>query len=151
MAETLSSIGTMVGKDIKDLRFKKLDKSEANSNFLRTKIKAITQIVESDVDFKGNLSINKILEDTFEIRNSDTIDIKNATDILLKLKPVHQLINNEKKIGFVSDEAKELEKEIPEVISINDENTKMEYIKLIPLLIAAIQEQQIEIETLKTK
>jgi len=151
MAETLSSIGTMVGKDIKDLRFKKLDKREANSNFLRTKIKAITQIVESDVDFKGNLSINKILEDTFEIRNSDTIDIKNATDILLKLKPVHQLINNEKKIGFVSDEAKELEKEIPEVISINDENTKMEYIKLIPLLIAAIQEQQIEIETLKTK
>jgi len=148
MAETLSTIGTMIGNDIKDLRIKKLDKEEANQTFLSTVEQSTEQMVKSDINFQGTLSINKVLENTFDIRNKNITDIKDATDIILKLKPVKQLINNVETVGFISTEIKD---DVPNVITQTATSTKMEYSKLIPFLVAALQEQQLEINALKNK
>ena len=148
MAETLSTIGTMIGNDIKDLRIKKLDKEEAKQTFLSTVEQSTEQVVKSDVTFQGTLSINKILENTFDIRNKNITDIKNATDIILKLKPVKQIISDVETVGFISTEIKD---DVPHVITQTSTSTKMEYSKLIPFLVATIQEQQLEINALKNK
>ena len=147
MAETLSTIGAMVGNDIKDLRIKKLDKEEASKKYLSTE-NVDKQLVKSNVTFQGSVSINKILEDTFDIRNTKTTDIKEASKIILNLKPVKQISNDKERVGFVSTE---IENILPTLITKDDSTVKMEYLKLIPFLVATIQEQQIEINTLKNK
>jgi hypothetical protein len=89
-------------------------------------------------------------------------EIKNALEKILKLRPyIYDILykveknNNEfttfseKKYGFFSDE---IEKTLNDVKITDDvDNTKMmDYIQIIPLLVAGIQEQQKKIDQLET-
>jgi hypothetical protein len=73
---------------------------------------------------------------------------------VMQMRPVSYLwkdIEGGKKLGFIAQELQQL---VPEVVSVgNDENKTLGvfYSDLIPVLTKAIQEQQQQIEALKTK
>ena len=77
--------------------------------------------------------------------------VTSALDIINKIKPVefHWVDNDKKSYGVI---AQELEQEIPELVDTNDSGDKaVSYIPMIALLLAAVKEQQKEIELLKSK
>jgi hypothetical protein len=80
-------------------------------------------------------------------------NVENGLDMVLKMKPKHfDYINGQKNnLGFI---AQDIQKIIPEAVSITNEKTGMLGLKtdfLIPYLVKAIQEQQVQIEQLKNK
>jgi len=87
----------------------------------------------------------------------DIEPINSALSNVLKLKPVKYSWNteefpdkhfdNKRHIGLIAQEVEEV---YPEIVNTNDEGFKsIDYSKLVPVLIKAVQEQQAEIEALK--
>jgi len=72
MADTLSTIGAMVGADIKDLRITKIDESLANSRYIRTDI-SDDQIITSN--FKSTGLIGNQYRGIESIVSGDSITI----------------------------------------------------------------------------
>ncbi len=71
---------------------------------------------------------------------------------VMKLRPVEfkYTWEDNKRIGFIAQEVQEI---IPEVVSV-DEDTTQEYLKInmqemLPVLVKAVQEQQLQIQALK--
>ena len=89
-----------------------------------------------------------------DIRLKNTIEpMKPALDTVLKLNPVSYFLNQDAdktdpQIGFIAQELHEL---IPEVVQTGDSDWGVNYGRLTAILTKAIQEQQEQIETLKTE
>lgn len=89
-----------------------------------------------------------------DLRMKENIyDVENGLDIILKMKPKHfdYIDGIKNNIGFI---AQDIQKIIPDAVSITNEETGMLGLKtdfLVPYLVKAIQEQQAQIEELKAK
>lgn len=82
----------------------------------------------------------------------DIHDSEYGVDEVMKLRPVEFKYNwkEEKHLGFI---AQEVQRVIPEVVTV-DEDTSQEYLKInmqeiLPVLVKAIQEQQLQIQSLR--
>jgi len=64
MADTLSTIGRMVGTDIKDLRITKQDISAADVKYIRNDLTTGEQIIQTDLEING-----KLTNDGIEVSN----------------------------------------------------------------------------------
>lgn len=56
MVETLSTLGTMIGTDIKDLRLIKQDISAADAKYIRNDLTTGEQIIKTDLEINGKLT-----------------------------------------------------------------------------------------------
>jgi hypothetical protein len=79
----------------------------------------------------------------------DIKNIENGLDTIMKLRPVSytNIKEQRKSIGLIAQEVQEI---MPNMVSGN-KRLAINYIEVIPLLIKAIQEQQIEINKLKER
>jgi hypothetical protein len=110
------------------------------------------------VRINGNLEYTGTLTHISDIRIKK--NIREITDVISKLTNIHGVtfewdlslapdlvVDNRIQVGVI---AQEVEKEFPELISTNEKGFKMvDYTKLTPILIQAIKEQQIQIESTK--
>jgi hypothetical protein len=97
-------------------------------------------------------------DDLFETSDStlktEIRDIESSSEIIAQLKGVTYLKKNEldgpRRSGFI---AQEVEKILPGVVYTNDSTgiKLISYTKIIPYLVEAIKDQQVEIEELKTQ
>ncbi len=93
---------------------------------------------------------------TSDIRHKkDIVDLKYGLNEILKLKPVtfrwKSGEDNRLNLGLI---AQDVEKVLPEVVDTGNDPDKtlgLNYTAIVPVLIKSIQEQQAEIENLKTK
>ena len=112
-----------------------------------------------ELDVVGDAKVDSLFYNGLQQLSDEKIKtniktIKNQLENINKLNPVSFEFNNviekrkgQKGIGLI---AQELEKIYPNLVSNTRENLKsVSYIDLIPYLIVAIQEQQIQIEELK--
>ena len=105
----------------------------------------------ADGNLRGYLTASGAFTDT-----SDLAYKKEIQDISYGLAEVNQMqpraykmkINDEDQLGFI---AQEMEQIIPEVVSGEDGSKGLAYGHLVPVLVKAIQEQQVLIEALQTK
>lgn len=110
----------------------------------------------SKLDINGNVKAATYYGTSFQytsdLRLKKNIEsLEEASSIVKKLRPVKfqwKKTNNDD-IGFI---AQEVEKVIPAITSEDGENIKrVDYAKIVPILVKALQEQQIEIEALKKR
>lgn len=87
-----------------------------------------------------------------DLRYKNNVEIlENALAKVQAINGVYYFYNNsyKKQVGVI---AQDVEKVLPEVVSINKEGFRtVQYDLMVPLLIEAIKEQQIQIESLKSK
>lgn len=117
------------------------------------------------LEVKGNIIISGYVQTSSLDLNSDkrlknnitTID-KKVTEKIKQLNPVTYYWNSEGKAKGGNDKlqygliAQEIERIFPDMVNTDIKGYKsVNYIELIPVLLKAIQEQQKEIEVLKTK
>jgi len=76
MAETLSTIGTMVGADIKDLRLTKIDTEVADNKYIRTDLTSGVQTISSDLEILGTLGKQYQSREVILANESLDIDLK---------------------------------------------------------------------------
>jgi hypothetical protein len=60
MADTLSTLGTMIGTDIASLRLTKIDTAAADSKYVRNDLTTGEQIIKTDLEINGKLTNNGI-------------------------------------------------------------------------------------------
>jgi hypothetical protein len=140
MAETLTSIGSMVGADIKDLR----------SNTIRTDTTE-DQTINSNLEVTGDFSANTVTETSALKFKKDIKLLENGLDIINKFKPVRYTWKKSDipDIGFIADE---VYKFLPELVKIKqDEITGLNYSKITAILVKAVQEQQILLNNLQNE
>jgi hypothetical protein len=95
------------------------------------------------------------------IFKKDIVDLEYGLDVVLKMSPKkYKWKSNEyEDLGFIADEMYDI---IPEIVALADNNINptelkdgepmaINYDRLVPVLVKAIQEQQSQIETLKSK
>lgn len=110
----------------------------------------------SKLDVNGNVKASIYYGTSFQYTSDrrlkeDIVTLKNAPAILNKLRPVrfNWIKNGQADIGFI---AQEVEKQVPEITSQDTSGIKrVDYAKLIPILVGTIQEQQKRIEQLEKK
>ena len=118
------------------------------------------KVIISNLGGTGNRAVYSDANGTLTNSSSDFTLKTNIEDIayglntVLTLKPISynwipEKLGTQKEIGFIAQEVQQL---IPEVIGINsDETLSLDYPKLTAVLVKAIQEQQAQIEELKSK
>jgi hypothetical protein len=96
-------------------------------------------------------SLNGTIQ-TSDIRlKSNVADLKYGLNEVLKLRPVFYSWKTDlkkRRVGFIAQEVQEI---VPEVVVNEDDNLGMNYGELVPVLVNAIQEQQLKINALEEK
>ncbi|MBK6949332.1 MAG: tail fiber domain-containing protein [Haliscomenobacter sp.] len=126
-----------------------------NGSFVGIGTSSATQGILLSVN--GNIQATGITTLSDKRFKTKTALLSNALSVILHLNPIsftwrqgnkeNLLFDDKEHFGLI---AQELEKEIPNLVYTSEDGTKsVNYTEMIPVLIKAIQEQQIEIETLK--
>ena len=108
------------------------------------------------LDVNGNVKASTYYGVSFQYTSDRRLkknieNLKNGSSILNRLRPVrfNWKADNRSDIGFI---AQEVEQELPEITSQDSSGIKrVDYAKLIPILVKTIQEQQKRIEVLEKK
>jgi hypothetical protein len=106
--------------------------------------------VEANIDYSG--SYHQTSDRRFK-KDIASLDQKDMLQKLLSLKPsnyhfINQNTNTPKSYGFI---AQDVEQVFPEFVNTIQDKKMLAYSSFIPVIVAAMQEQQQEIETLKTQ
>jgi hypothetical protein len=132
----------------------------ANGGISTTSVTASGNISGIGGTFTGNISAvdgtfsGDVQADDFNTTSdrrlkTDINNLENALDKVKALQGVSFKMNNEDKIGLIAQDTQEV---IPEVVKENEEGyLSVSYGNIVGLLIEAIKEQQVKIESLEKK
>jgi len=99
--------------------------------------------------FTGDVSADDFDSTSDRRLKTDINNIENALDKVKALQGVSFKMNNQDKIGLIAQDTQEV---IPEVVKENEEGyLSVSYGNIVGLLIEAIKEQQVKIESLEKK
>ena len=102
-----------------------------------------------DGTFSGDVQADDFNTTSDRRLKTDINNLENALDKVKALQGVSFKMNNENKIGLI---AQDTQKVIPEVVKENEEGyLSVSYGNIVGLLIEAIKEQQVKIESLEKK
>jgi len=150
MSETLSTIGKMIGEDIKELRNSKIAESTANERFIRNDTSSGTQTIKTNLEVNGDLEAKSVTETSARKFKKDITEITGAMNLINGLTGVSYKWknNDEPDIGFI---AEDFQKVVPELVKTDNsgEVIGINYSKVTALLVNAVKELQLEIQGLK--
>jgi len=102
-----------------------------------------------DGTFSGDVQADDFNTTSDKRLKTDINNLENALDKVKALQGVSFKMNNEDKIGLIAQDTQEV---IPEVVKQNEEGyLSVSYGNIVGLLIEAIKEQQVKIESLEKK
>jgi hypothetical protein len=96
----------------------------------------------------GNVTATNFILTSDRRLKSDITELNNGLELISKLQPKEYIKNENKEIGFVTDE---IPKDLDFLVKRNSEYEALDYVSIIGILVKSIQELKEEIDYLKNK